>query len=191
VAAPTIIGWHRPVRGSAKSGTDAGLDARVAGVADPDDAAVLDADVGLDDAELRVEDEGVGDDEVEAVGVEGGGRLAHAVADDLAAAELDLVAVAAALGDEVALDLDEQLGVGEADAVARGGAEHLGVLAAGEGRHGGLRGADDLSGGGMKVELAVDERVEAEDLRGCRRGRRVRRAWCRRPRSGRRCRRGC
>jgi hypothetical protein len=117
VAAPTIIGFFGRC-GGRRNGTEAGLDARVAGVADADDAAVLDAEVGFDDAELRIEDQGVGDDEVEAVGVEGGGRLAHAVADDLAAAELDLVAVAAALGDEVALDLDEQLGVGEADAVA-------------------------------------------------------------------------
>ena len=44
--------------------------------------------------------------------------LAHAVADDLAAAELDLVAVAAALRDQVALDLDEEIRVGEPDAIA-------------------------------------------------------------------------
>ncbi|MGF6539827.1 hypothetical protein OKW32_003113 [Paraburkholderia youngii] len=53
-------------------------------------------------------------------------RLAHAVANHLAAAELDLFAV----GREVALDLDQQFGVGEAHAVAGGGAEHLRVRAA-------------------------------------------------------------
>jgi len=108
------------------------LDAGVARMAEADDAAALDAEVGFDDAEERIEDERVGDDEVERLGVEGGGGLAHAVADDLAAAELDLVAVAAALGDEIAFDLHEEVGVGEAHLVARGGAEHLGVLAAGE-----------------------------------------------------------
>ena len=50
-------------------------------------------------------------------------RLAHAVADHLAAAELHFLAV----DGEVALDLDEQVGVGEAHAVAGGGAEHVGI----------------------------------------------------------------
>jgi hypothetical protein len=54
-------------------------------------------------------------------------RLAHAVADHLAAAELHFLAVDGV----VLLDLDEQFRVGQADAVARGGAEHLGVGAAG------------------------------------------------------------
>ena len=52
--------------------------------------------------------------------------LAHAVADHLAAAELHFLAVDGV----VALDFDDQLGVGEAHAVARGGAEHLGIGAA-------------------------------------------------------------
>ena len=140
---------------------DARLDTGVARVADADDAAVLDADVGLDDAEERIEDEGVGDDEVERLGVGRGGRLAHAVADDLAAAELHLVAVAGGLGDEVALDLDEELGVGEADAVAGSGAEHLGVLAAGKmERHGGrsgARGCGEWTVDGVDCLDAVDE----------------------------------
>ena len=60
-------------------------------------------------------------------------RLAHAVADHLAAAELHLLAV----GGEVALDLDPEVGVGEADPVAGGGAEHVGVGGAGDaGGHG-------------------------------------------------------
>ena len=49
--------------------------------------------------------------------------LAHAVADHLAAAELHLLAV----DREVALDLDDEVGVGEPHAVAGGRAEHLGV----------------------------------------------------------------
>ena len=49
--------------------------------------------------------------------------LAHAVADHLAAAELHLLAVERAVG----LDLDEEVGVGEPDPVARGGAVHGGI----------------------------------------------------------------
>jgi hypothetical protein len=65
--------------------------------------------------------------------------LAHAVADDLAAAELDLLAV----GGEVALDLDDQVGVGEADPVAGRGAVHVGVGGAGDGGgHGRSGGAE-------------------------------------------------
>ena len=60
------------------------------------------------------------------------GRLPHAVADHFAAAKFHLVAIAAALRDEIALDLDEKLRVREPHLVAHGRAEHLGVLAAGE-----------------------------------------------------------
>ena len=59
-------------------------------------------------------------------------RLPHAVADHLAAAELHLFAV----GGEVLLDLDDELRVGEADPVAGRGAEHFGVMRAGEGGRG-------------------------------------------------------
>ncbi len=52
--------------------------------------------------------------------------LAHAVADHLAAAELDLLAVDRA----VAFDLDDKLGVGEAQPVAGSGAEHRRISAA-------------------------------------------------------------
>ena len=54
--------------------------------------------------------------------------LAHAVADDLAAAELHLLAI----DGEVLLDLDEELGVGEAHLVAGGRAEHVGIGGAGD-----------------------------------------------------------
>ena len=86
----------------------AGLDIGVAGFADPADAAVADADIGFDDAPI-VEDHGIGDDRVD--GAVGAGRLPlpHAVADDLAAAEFDLFAIDRA----VALDLDDEFGVGE------------------------------------------------------------------------------
>ena len=103
---------------------------RISGVADADDAPVLDADVGLDDALHGIEDQRVGDDEIERFGVERGGRLPHAVADHFAAAEFHFVAVAAVFGDEIALDLDEEFGIGEADLVAHGRAEHFGVLSA-------------------------------------------------------------
>ena len=45
----------------------AGLDIGVAGLADPGDAAVFDADVGLDDARA-VEDQRVGDDGIDRLG---------------------------------------------------------------------------------------------------------------------------
>jgi hypothetical protein len=54
--------------------------------------------------------------------------LAHAVADHLAAAELHLLAI----GGEVFLDLDEELGVGEAHPVAGGRAVHVGIGGSGD-----------------------------------------------------------
>src|SRR4029077_9689217 len=83
-----------------------------------------DADVRLHDAPV-IEDERVGDHQVEHLRPGGGaGRLAHAIADDLAPAELPLVTV----GGEVALHLDEQIGVGQAHPVADGGPVEIGVL---------------------------------------------------------------
>ena len=98
---------------------DPRLDIGVAGLADRRDAAVADADIGLDDAPM-VEDHGVGDDRVD--GTLGAAPLAlpHAVADHLAAAELDLLAIDRA----VALDLDDELGIGEPQPVAGRGSEH-------------------------------------------------------------------
>ena len=52
--------------------------------------------------------------------------MAHAVAQNFAAAEFGLFAVDGA----VFFDFDEELGVGQADAVAGGGAEKVRVLAA-------------------------------------------------------------
>jgi hypothetical protein len=62
-------------------------------------------------------------------------RLRHAVADGLAAAELDLLAVAAGAQRVVVLDLDQQVGVGQADPVSDGGAEDLGIGAASDRGH--------------------------------------------------------
>ena len=101
---------------------DAGLDVGIAGLADGGDAAVLDADVGLHDAPV-VEDQRIGDDGVDRALLVGDLRLAHAVADHLAAAELHLLAI----DGEILLDLDDQIGVGQPHAVAGGGPEHVGI----------------------------------------------------------------
>ena len=85
----------------------------VAGLADADDAAVADADVGLDDAPV-VEDHRAGDHEVGRALGAGRRRLAHRLADDLAAAEHGLVAAGAAVLGRPR----SEVGVGEADAVA-------------------------------------------------------------------------
>ena len=78
------------------------------------------ADIRLHDAPM-VEDQRVGDDGIDGAGRAGTLALAHAVADHLAAAELHLLAI----DGEIALDLDEELGIGEANAVAGGRAEHM------------------------------------------------------------------
>ena len=108
---------------------DAGLDVRIARLADAENQPVFQADVGFHDAPV-VEDDGIRDDGIHHLG-RAALRLAHAVADHLAAAELHLFAVDRV----VMLDLDEQLRVGQADAVARGGTEHLGIRAAGNAGH--------------------------------------------------------
>ena len=106
----------------------AGLGVGVARLADARDAPVLQADIGLHDA-LMVEDDDPGDDRVHRAALAGDLRLAHAVAHDLAAAELDLFA-----GDgQVAFDLDQQFGIGQPDAVARGRAVKRRIIGTGQG----------------------------------------------------------
>ena len=108
---------------------DPGLDVGVAGLADGVDAPAADADIGLDDAPV-VEDDRVGDDGIDGALGAGTLRLPHAVADHLAAAELYFLAVNRAVG----LDLDHELGVGEAQPVAGGRPEHRGIGGAREAR---------------------------------------------------------
>ena len=104
---------------------DARLDIGIAGLADPGDAAVLDADIGFDDAPV-VEDQRIGDDGIDRAAPVGDLRLAHAVADHLAAAELHLLAI----GREILLHLDDEIRVGKAHAIADGGPEHISIGAA-------------------------------------------------------------
>src|SRR5439155_4476116 len=96
---------------------DPGLNQRIAGLADPDNAPIAYADVAFDDPPVSKHDR-VGDDKIELWmrPCAGRGRLSLAVADDLAAAELDFVAVDGV----IFLDLDNQFGIGQANAVADG-----------------------------------------------------------------------
>ena len=129
---------------------DARLDVGIAGLADRRDQPVLEADVGLHDPPM-IEDDGVGDDGVDGAARVGGLRLPHAVADHLAAAELHLFAVSG----EILLDLDDELRVGEANPVAGRGAEHFGVMRAGEGG-----GGRALREGGIGATYSREEKAQ-------------------------------
>ena len=119
---PARISVDGPI---SRAGCDAVGDVGVAGLAERDDPPVADADVALDDAPV-VEHDDVRDHEV---GRALGARrraLEHRLADRLAAAEDRLVAADAA----VVLDLDPEVGVGEAHLVADGRAVERGVAVA-------------------------------------------------------------
>ena len=90
---PSAVAHRRSPPPQISAGCDAVHDRRVAGLADADDAAVLDADVALDDAEHRIDHHGVADHHVErARGAVVAGGEPHAVAQRLAAAVQALVA---------------------------------------------------------------------------------------------------
>ena len=99
----------------------------VAGFADGADAAVAQADVGLDDPP-PIQDQGVSDHGVHGALAAGRLALAHAVADHLAAAKLHLIAI----DGEILFHFQKQFGVGQAQPIAGGGAVGLGVGAAGD-----------------------------------------------------------
>ncbi len=94
---------------------DPRLDQRIARFADGHDAAAADADVPLDNAPV-IENDRIGDDQVQwRLGrFARKRRLALAIADDFTAAELHLFAVDSV----IFFNFDNQLGVGEANAVA-------------------------------------------------------------------------
>ncbi len=97
----------------------------VARLADARDFAVLDADVGFDHAQNRVDDRDVRDDDVERPFL-GGHRVGqpHAVAQGLAPAVDHFVAVFA----EVLFDLHVEVGVAQPDFVADGRTEQVVVF---------------------------------------------------------------
>ena len=111
---------------------DALLDAWIPRVPDPHDAPAFHADVRLHHTLHGVEDERVRDDKIERLRIARRGRLPHPVADDFAAAKFHLIAIRARLGDVVALDLDEELRIGQPHLIADSRPKHLGVLPAGE-----------------------------------------------------------
>ena len=92
-------------------GIDSIHNVRIAGFADGADQPVFDAHVGLDNAPV-IDNQGIGDDQVRHV--YRGGGLAHAIANCLASAELDLVTIDGA----VFLDLDDQVCISQADPVS-------------------------------------------------------------------------
>jgi len=100
----------------------------VARLAHGGDAVALEANIGFDDAPM-VDDERIGQHAVHRTFGVRSLRLRHAITDRLAAAELDLFAVATCQQGEVFFDLDEQGRIGQANPVAHGGAEHFGVSA--------------------------------------------------------------
>src|SRR6185312_762895 len=131
------------------------LDIGIAGLADADDAAVPEADVGFHDPPM-VEDQRVGDHGIHRALRPRALALAHAVADHLAAAELHLLAVDRV----ILLDLDEEIGVGEPHLVADGRAEHAGIGGARDARRAFVR-RPDL---GDRPQLARDPGLEAVAL---------------------------
>src|SRR5262249_51999839 len=100
------------------------LNQRIAGFTDGYNAAVANADVALYDAPV-VEDDGIRDDNIELwmLGTPSEWRLALAIADHLAAAELDFIPV----NGVVFLDFDDEFRVGEPNAVASCGTIMAGV----------------------------------------------------------------
>ncbi len=127
-------GGKNQVRAGDGVGSQADFEARgdpihrlwIAGLADAANATVLDADIGFDDPQYRIDDRHVGDHEV--------GRAAraryliihaHAFAHALAAAEDNFVAVTAA---EVAFNFDEQAGIAQADAITGRRAEKADIF---------------------------------------------------------------
>ncbi len=126
-----VAGEDLRARPDDQTGMDPVHGVGVAGLAERDDPAVPDADVGLDHAPV-IQHDRAGDDQIGGTFGTRGPGLSHGLPDHLAAAEHRLVAgagvgrtAAAVLG-----HLDEQAGVRQADAVTDGGTVQVGVTGA-------------------------------------------------------------
>jgi len=124
----------------------------IARLADVVDAISLDPDVGLDDPQRGVEDDGVGDDAIEGEGGGDGGHLSHSLAEGLAPAEFALVAVVG----EVGFDAEEEGGASEVESVAGGEAVGVGVGGGAVVQEGGV--AEDDSVGSPPISGRSSER---------------------------------
>ncbi len=106
--------------------TDDDIDTRlhigVPGLADPGNTTVANADIGLDDAGI-IKDQRVGDHGIDRSLGTRCLRLAHAVADDLAATEFDFLAK----DREILFDLDQKLGISQPNLITHGRAKHGGI----------------------------------------------------------------
>mmetsp|Transcript_9643 Transcript_9643/g.23802 ORF Transcript_9643/g.23802 Transcript_9643/m.23802 type:complete len:491 (-) Transcript_9643:545-2017(-) len=135
-------------------------DVGVPRLADAHDHPVLDAHVRLIDAGV-IHDECVGDDGVQRLGRVNPGLLTHALTQGLSSAELALVAVHGA----VSLHCQEQIGVAQAHAVARGRAVHRRILASREEQRrcggGDADGLDVQEASRGDVHHRLDQRVGA------------------------------
>jgi len=121
----------------------------IARLADVVDAISLDPDVGLDDPQRRIKDNGVGDDAIQG---EGGGHLAHSLAEGRAPAEFAFVAVVG----EVGFDAEEEGGASEVESVAGGEAVGVGVGVGAVVQEGGV--AEDDSVGSPPISGRSSER---------------------------------
>ncbi len=92
---------------------------RVAGLANARDETVAQANVGLIDSGV-VNDQSIGDHRVDGSARPGDLALSHAIPDGFTSPEFHLLAI----DGEILLNLDKQLGVGEANLVAGGGTIH-------------------------------------------------------------------
>src|SRR4030088_1963196 len=100
----------------------AGLDVRIAGLADGADIAFLDGDIGLYDSPM-IDDQRIGDDGIGRALLVGDLGLAHAVPDHLAATEFHLLAVDGV----VFFALDDEISFGQPHPIAGRGPEHVGI----------------------------------------------------------------
>ena len=97
-----------------------GLDVRIASLADGGDVSFLDRHIGFHNAPM-IDNKCIGNDSVGRTLLVGHLRLAHAVANDFSATEFHFLAI----GREILLDFDDQIGVGKSYPVAGGGTEHI------------------------------------------------------------------
>ena len=114
------------------AGADDDVDTRlrvgVACLADRLDAAIPQADIRLVDPG-PIKDQRIGNDGIHSPRGAGCLRLPHAVTDHLAPAEFHFLPIGTG---EVALHLNDQIGIGQPHTVSGGGAIHGGIIGAGD-----------------------------------------------------------
>ena len=104
------------------------LNQRVSSMAHSGNSAFFNSDIRFDNTQQRIQDRGIGYNQIQTVGVQSERRLPHSIPDDFAPSEFDLISISSILCNQIFFNLNEELGIPKANLIPQGGTVHFRIL---------------------------------------------------------------